>query len=846
VSRPARPWLRIGLRELAGGLSGFWIYLACLALGVWAIAGSGSVTEGFSRGLAQQSRMLLGGDAALTLSQRLAAPEERAWIAARAAGGVVGETASVDAMGRAGDVIRQVDLRGIDDRFPLLGEVGLDAAAPPLADVLARRAGVWGMAASRSLLEDFGLAVGDRLDLGGWSVEIRAVLEREPDRLGEHGAFQPRGFVHIDALKEQDLLAAGRLFRVSYRLLLADGDVAGFLAAAEAQWGDAGMRVAGPEDAIDGLRELLSLLNSFMAVIGIAALVAGGVGVAQATSSFLDTRIESIAALKALGADAGTIRAAYALQLGALAALGSAIGAALGAATPFILEALAGDRIPLPNVLGVFPVPLLRALALGLLAATLFAAPALGRARATPPAALFRQLGEHGAGRAPLPELLAAAAAAAGLVAVAMLGSPRPLVTLGLLAGAAVAALVLAGAARAVKLAGRAASRRARGYARLALASLGGPGSLAPTVAPALGLGLALLTLVSTVQTNLLRQIAETAPQNAPSLVFRQIPHEEVAAFDALLREQGIAVDDPQSYRRGPLILGRVVRLNGAEIVEADVDPDERWVIDGEIGMTFLAEKPPEADIRAGRWWPADHAGPLLVSVEQGAARGLGLDVGDSIGFRIFGRDLEAGVASIRAVDWGGFGQNMAFILSPGVLEAARPFHLAIARAEPEIEKAAIAAVAQRFPEVLAFEVRRALETAADLFEQVAFVVSFLAGVVTVAGALVLFGAFAAAARSRRRESALLKTFGASRPAILALYAGEFALAGAAAAGIGAALGVAAAWPVVVNVFEAEWSLDWRPLATVAGIAVAAAAAGGAAVGWATLSRSPARVLRSA
>jgi putative ABC transport system permease protein len=188
----------------------------------------------------------------------------------------------------------------------------------------------------------------------------------------------------------------------------------------------------------------------------------------------------------------------------------------------------------------------------------------------------------------------------------------------------------------------------------------------------------------------------------------------------------------------------------------------------------------------------------------------------------------------------------MAFILSPGTLDAARPFHTAIVIVPPEVEDDLVRAVADRWPDVLAFQLRRTLETAADLFAQVSLAVTALAGVVTTAGVLVLFGAFAAAARRRRREAALLKVFGASRPAILGLYALEFALAACIAALIGAAMGVGAAHPIVIYVFEATWRFDFGPVLAVAGIAVVAAATGGAAVGWSTLSHRPARVLRSA
>ncbi len=839
---PTRAWLRIARRELAGGLGGFWIYLACLALGAWAIAAAGSITASFNAGLDEQSRQLLGGDAAVTLAQRAATPEERAWLDAR---GAVSEAAQVDLMGRAGGRIKQIDVRGIDAAFPLVGRFTFDREIA-LPDVLARKGEVWGVAVSGSLLNDLGLSAGDAFMLGPVKVEIRALLRAEPDRVGEPGMFEPRAIVAIDALREAGLMQPGALFRTAYRIALKPEAAATFEADLNARWESEGMRYRGPQDAVDGLRALLDMINTFMTVIGIAALVAGGVGVAQATSSFLDSRVDSIAALKALGADAGTIRAAYATQLGALAGLGAAAGVMLGALSPWVLKLIAGDAIPLPSELGVYPAPLIKAFVLTMLAAAMFATPPLGRARATPPAALFRREGGEALGRVPGLERGVAFGAAGALALVSVLGSPRPIVTLGLLVGAAVAYGVLVGAAVIVKRIARAGARRARGYLRLALSNLGGPGSLAPVVAPALGLGLALMTLVTVVQTNLLGTLKDTAPANAPSVIFRQIPDDQVAAFDAVMKEHGIATGEARLYRRAPVLIGRVITVRGERLEEAAVPPEKRWVTRGETPMTMLVEQPPEAIIRAGAWWSKDYDGPPLVSVEEGAASGLGLKVGDKVGFRVFVREVEATVASIRKVDWTGFGANVAFILSPSALADIKPFHAAIVIMPPDREADVIGAVSSRWPGILAFQLRRTLETAADLFGEVSIAVTALASVVTSAGVLVLFGAFAAAARRRRRESALLKVFGASRIAILSLYAFEFALAALAAVLLGVVMGVVAAHPIVILVFEVPWRFDWGPVLAGGTIAVLSAAAGGAAVGWATLSHRPARVLRSA
>jgi len=834
-------WI-IARRELAGGVRGFVIYLACIALGVFAIAAAGSVTEGFSRGLASEARTLLGGDAMFTASQRRATPDERAWMQAR---GSVSERISLNVMGEAGDVRQQVDIRAVDEQHPLIG-ADIVFGATDLREALSRQDGRWGVAVTPSLLETFELEIGDDIQLGNIAATIRARLDAEADGIGTPGVFGPEATIDIAALEEAGRLTNGQLFRSRYLMILPEGQTGEAISlAAEAEWGNGGLRYRGPEDAVDGLQRLLEMLNTFLSVIGIAALVAGGVGIAQACTAFLQSRVQSIAAFKALGAETQTIQMAYLIQLGTLALLGALIGVVLGAAMPFLIALLFGDRIPLPSVLAIYPAPLLRGALLGILAAAMFALPPLGRARATRPAALFRALGAEDQKSVPWIERAGSVLAALALVAVTILTSTTPVITGMLLAGSGAAWLLFLGTASVIRWVARRSLPAARGFGRLVLSNIAGPGSLAPTIAPALGLGLALLVFVVVIQANIIKQVKETAAANLPALFITQIPQSQATQFDAVIEAEGVDSSDPETFRRTPLIIGRVISLQGMPIDETSVAESERWVVDGEIGMPYIDRLPPEVEIIEGEWWPEDYDGALLVSIEADAARGLGLGIGDMIGFRVFGRDVEARVSSLRNVDWGSFGANTAFILSPGTLEAAQPQHIAIVQVEAGGEAAIIDGLAIDFPNVVIFQTRETLATAGRLLGNISIAINAAVSIVLFAGLLVLFGAFASMARERRNEAALLKTFGASRPQVFGLYASEFGLSGAVAGLIGTAIGTAAAWPVVTLQFEAAWTVPWTELGAIFSIAILVSAAGGLVVGIRTLSHPPMRVLRS-
>ncbi|MEL6365792.1 MAG: FtsX-like permease family protein [Pseudomonadota bacterium] len=836
--------LRIAGREIAGNLGRFRIYLACLALGAFSIAAAGSVAASFERGLAAQARVLLGGDAAFALSQRRASADERAFMESR---GRVSETVSVRLMGETSAARRLVDVAGVDAAFPLLGAPVLEGA-PDLDAALAEGEGGWGAAVSASFLEAFDVEIGDVVHLGPVAVRAAALLVKEPNELGEPGVFAPRVIVRLAALEEAGLLSTGRLFRTEYLLTSDDRAALATLEAdARAAWGEAGPLYRPPEEAVDGLQELLGLLGDFLATVGVVALIAGGVGIAQAAGGFFETRIGAIAAMKSLGADARQIGLIYGAQLTGLALLGAAAGAALGALAPFVLVWVAGERIPLPQLAAFYPGPVARALILTILTAAVFAGPALGRARATPPAALFRiREATESSGAWRRPESLAAAGAAALLVLVATLSSVRPLMTLALLIGAAVVYGALRALAWGVRRLAGLAARRAEGLNRLALSNLAGPGSLAPTVTPAFGLGLAMLALIAAVQANLLTQLAERTPEDAPSLFISQIPSAETDVFDATMRGQNVAIDDPDVYQRAPVVLGRISALKGEPLRRETLPDDAEWIADGELAFSYLAEQPPELAITEGKWWPADYSGPLLVSVEDDTARQLELSVGDEIGISVLGRELTARVASFRDVDWRGFGANVTFLFSPGTLEAANPRHFAIARVPPEAETAIIAALGAAVPEAVVFQTRGAIATFRRIVANISLAVTAAAGVVMAAGLLVLFGAFSLIARKRRVEAALLKTYGATRGGVLGLYAAEFALVGAASGLIGAGLGALGGYLVVTFGLELDWRFPWAELAAMLAAASVASAAGGAAAGWSALSRSTASALRTA
>ncbi|HUF86719.1 MAG TPA: FtsX-like permease family protein, partial [Thermohalobaculum sp.] len=426
-------WLTLGLRELRGGLADFRAFLACLALGVGAVAAVGSVIAAVGQGLSAEGRQLLGGDVSIAFTYRFAEAGERAWMQAQAAGGgALSEVVDLRSMlgPAAGEDERALaQVRAVDAAYPLVGAVRLSAGMK-LAQALAPRDGVPGLVAARVLAERLGLAPGDRVRLAGAEFFLRAVLDEMPDHLGPGPAIGPRVIVRTEDLRAAGLLGPGTLFTTLYRLRR-DGpagpaELAALEAAFRERFPDSGARWRDTRAAAPGVGRFVDRIGAFLTLTALAALAVGAVGVGAAVRGYLDRKTRTIAALRALGAGGREIFAAYAFQIGVIAAFGIALGLALGAGAALVIGPLIAGHLPVPAVFAVYPGPLGVAALYGALTAALFTLWPLARLRGMRPALLFRDLGEGAVWpRGPVLGAVAAIGLALGAAVVGLSGAPE-------------------------------------------------------------------------------------------------------------------------------------------------------------------------------------------------------------------------------------------------------------------------------------------------------------------------------------------------------------------------------------------------------------------------------------
>lgn len=833
--------LKFAARELRGGLTGFRVFIAALALGVGAIAAVGSLSASVVTELQNNARAMLGGDAEVRLTARPANADEFSFFTTQSE--TVSTVRDMRAMARNADGSTMlVELKGIDGAYPLFGEVTLTPRLD-LAAALATQDGVPGAVAEPELFSRLKIQVGDRVRLGDIEVEVRAVIGVEPDRTAGVASLGPRLMVSAETLDATGLVRLGSLIETRYRMALgAEADPAAWVADLNAAFPQAGWRATEYTSAQPTLQTFVDRLATFLTLVGLTALVIGGVGVGNAVRSYLAGKTATIATLKSLGAPGGLVFQIYFWQVAVLAAIGIVLGLVAGALAPLAVAPLIGDALPVTPGFALHWGPLSVAAAYGALTALAFALWPLAQAREVPAAGLFRAVVNPARSLPRARYVVATAAAILTLIGLAVFGTGNPRLGTWFVVATLVALVGFRLAAWAVVRAILALPRPRRPTLRLAVASLTRPGAPTGNVMMSLGVGLSVLVSVALLDANLTRQITEQLPDQAPAFFFIDIQPDQVAAFDATV----LAVPGVIELDRLPTLRGRVVEINGSPAGNNTGAHQGHWFVHSEIGFTYAADIEPETVLTDGQWWPANYQGPPAISLDSSVAREMGIAVGDTVTFNILGRDIVAQVANLRRVDWQAMGINFSVIFAPGALEDAPQIHMASAVVDEAAEDAVFDAVTGQFANITAVRVRDVIERATGILDKIGAAVRAISALTLFAGVLVLAGAIAAGRRGRVYDSVILKVLGARRADVLRAHVAEFAILGLITAGIAALAGTVAAWAVVRFAMEADWLFD--------PVAVLGSAAGGMALvvvlglagTWRILGLRPAPVLRTA
>ncbi|MBY3087523.1 ABC transporter permease [Rhizobium laguerreae] len=833
---------RLALRELRGGIRGFYIFLACIALGTGAIAAVNSVSQSITDTIASQGQELLAGDVRFELNNREATPQEIGFLEGL---GSVSLSTGLRSMARKPDGSDQalVEVKAVDDAYPLYGKF---VAEPdyPLAALLSGQGGTYGAVAAPLLLDRLGLAIGDELLLGNVKLSITGTVKTEPDALSEGFGFAPRLLVSRQALQASGLIQTGSLVEHAYKIRLDDkGSMSGIQARASKEFPSAGWAIRTSDRAAPSLTENITRFSQFLTLVGLTALIVGGVGVANAVRAFLDSKRTTIATFKCLGAPAQVVVLIYLFQIAIIALGGILIGLVIGALSPMLAAQFLAQFLPVSTAPTLYPGALLLATLFGILTTLAFAILPLGHAREVPATALFREQGFEARHLPSWPYILLAALFMAGLAGLAILTAYDRFIAVVFVGAIVFAFVVLRLVAALIAWLARRSPRVNSPALRLAIGNIHRPGALTPSVVLSLGLGLALLVTLTLIDGNLRQQLTGRMNEGAPNFFFVDIQSVEVGAFRDLVQGQA----PKGKLVEVPMLRGRIIAFNGEDVTKMNVPAAGRWVLNGDRGITYAETLPENAALTEGKWWDKDYSGEPLVSFSSEEAHELGLKLGDKVTVNVLGRNITAKIANLRRVEWESLSINFVMVFSPNTFRGAPHAWLATLTdpsSTPAEDAAILKWVTNTYPTITSVRVKDAIDIVNQLVAQLATAIRAAASVALIASILVLAGALAAGNRARTHDAVVLKTLGATRAMLIRAFSYEYLILGLATAIFALIAGSAAAWFIVARIMR----LPSAFLPDVAGLTLVTALVLTVGIGligtWRILGQKAAPVLR--
>ena len=832
-------WFSYARRNLRSGLKGFWIFLSCLTLGVSAIAIIGSLSSAVQRGLDEQGQPLLGGDLEFALTQREATPAEIAYIDTL---GRSSSLATLRAMAQSAEASTLVELKAIDQNYPLYGTLDLE---PKTTNTFSSIDGPFGVAVDPLLLSRLNLKLGDEIKLGAAKLKLRATIKSEPDRIADGIIFGPRLMLSQEALQTTGLIQPGSLVTWRYRVQLkTDATLKSAKLtekAATAKFPEAGWRIRTTDKAAQGADEFIERLGYFMTLVSIAALTIGGAGIANAVTAFINRRRSTIATLKCLGLPNRDIVGMFITEIMLVSLIGIAVALLAGAAAPFIVHALFGSILPLPLSTQIAWAPLGFAAVLGILVTLAFSLWPLARISTIHGAALFRAHSMSGSGKLAWSYIMTSLALLAVAALFIIWGFDDPKITASYLGGLAASFVVLAVLAQAIIKAVGKLPRPNNLLLRQALQSLNRPGATSQSVIMALGLGLTLFVTLALTDQTISTELKSGIPEKAPAFYFIDVKNTELDQFKTSLKSQNGVTE----ITNAPMLRGRISKVKGVAAEKLNPTPDTAWALKGDRGLTYADDLPKGSTLVAGQWWGKYYEGPNLVSMTEEIAKGLDLKIGDKITVNVLGRDVDAEIANLRTVNWRSLGINFVMVFSPNTLKAAPHSHIVTVEMKGGDEGKLVNAIATEFPSVTAVRVKDALATVSDLLGKMLTAVRGANVITLLTGILVLAGALAAGLSSRSYEAVVLKTYGATRRQLLLSFIIEYGALGLVAAMFGVVVGSIASWFLAHYILAMPWTFSFTTAALTALIAMILTIAAGLTVTARALSVKPSFYLRN-
>ncbi|MDE3106090.1 MAG: FtsX-like permease family protein [Acidobacteriota bacterium] len=853
---------KIAAREMRAARGRFAFVVLSVAIGVAALTGVRGFSASFRDALLLRARSIMAADLSARMFQQ-PTPEERRGLDAMAASGVE-MTPVTELLSMASSVKTMepllVSLKAVDPaRYPFYGTVELQPAGS-LRSVL----GPDTVVVADDLLVRMQMQIGDQLKIGSRVFRIAAVVTNEPDRLSGSFAAGPRVLISREGLEASGLLAPGShagqryLFKVPLGPRGAAGQdavVAGMKERLEKVLPES--QVVDYRETNPALSEGLERATSLLSLMSLVALVLGAVGVAMAMRAHLQQRLDTIAIMKSLGARSSQIMKIYLLQTLLLGGLGGLLGVGLGVLVQVAFPLLLARLINVQTDLHVQVRAVATGLGVGVLTTLLFTLPPLLDIRNVRPililrraveqsedpfvSAIWKKLRKSGA------QLAAAALIVAGLATIATTLSDSATVGRVFTVGLVVVLMVLVAASAGVLTLLRWFLARTRlalpSVVRHGLANLYRPGNPSAALLAAVGLGVMQIASVALVERAVVHELKISAAPNLPNVFLIDITPEEEAGVRAMLQTEPSVTAPPELL---PVVSSRILALDGVPATQAKVKNFPRRMLQS-ISLTWSDAPPPGVTVVAGHWWSASQAEAgrehPLVAINQPQAERLNLHPGSTVTFAAQDGQFVATVAAITKSDGRHAFSRAEFVLPRQCLAGLPVVWYGGVHVDPARVGEFQRALYRSYPTVTVINVAQALETIRGVVLQITYVIQFLAAFSIFAGVVILASSIAGTRYRRIREVVVLKTLGATRARIAAVFSIEFAVLGLVAGIVGLGFANAVA-EVLLRRMTVEYhlALGWNLLA-LAGVSLLTVGTGWLA-SHRVLGQKPLEVLR--
>ena len=806
------------------------LYMSSISLGVAALVAIDSFSANIIQSVKDQSRALMGGDLSFDSSKPFSANIDSLFDSLSHKGISFARVTTFPSMAvvprTAGTRFAQV--RGVTDNYPFYGNIVTEPAGRweqlhqgPYAIV------------DPSLLTSLNANVGDTLRLGFGTFIIIASIKDVPGAAGIAEMLGPRIFIPAKYIAETQLLVFGSTANRTVVAKLPPGvDPDKFAKPFQKRVRDEQVRMRTVTETEMSTTDAIENLSNFIGIVGLVALLLGGIGVASGVRAFVERKIDTVAVLRCLGASSGQVLGIYVAQAAAMGLIGAAVGAALGVAVQFILPRVLTDFLPIDVHVSLVPSAVLTGLAIGGWIALIFALRPLLALRNVSPLQTLRRDTDANVLRmrwTDAPRLLVNAALVLSVVGIALSRARTPKQAIAMSVATGLAILALAASAALLSWAARKGLRTRWPYVvRQGVANLYRPGNQTRAVTLALGFGAFLVSTLYLVQNNLLRRFTVAAAESRGNVVFFDIQQDQERGLDSIIKASGHEV-----VQVAPVVTMRIASINGKSVSElspATPPPGGQprragWALRREFRSTYRDKPAASEAIVEGKWFSDSSLKYVRdtgeISVEDGIAKELLVKLGDVITWNVQGVEIPTRITSLRKVTWTRFEPNFFVVFAPPVLRGAPNQYVLLAQVKNPTAVALLQrSVVNRFPNVSSIDLTAIKRTVDKIVSRVSLAIRFIALFSLAVAIPVLFSAVSATRRARVREGVLLKTLGATRGQIARILLAEYSLLGVLGGLTGMLLSIAGGWAVVRYIFQTPFAPPILPIAGIAAVVV--------------------------